>query len=196
MVKEIIKRVSFLLVKLGQRGKDESQCQNTLPITMKNTPHGSLENEAWMAHQSKLFMRNYWHGGTRVPPRFLLQESYAIHGECCVCCITMLVMEMTMWLCPHFHALHSNFIPIEIFPLIILWAWLCKLSAVHSSWGMKLRRGKWLLDARTLTSELYFFQYCVLWVIFSVIVMILETNFKLDTNEMVIELHLVYLCTY
>lgn len=127
---------------------------------------------------------------------FCFSSLTATHGECCVCCIPALVMEMTMWLCPHFHALHANLSPIEISPLIILWAWLCKLSVVRISWGMKLRRGKWLLDARILISELYFLQYCVLWVIFSVMMMILETNLKLDINGMVIELHIVYLCTY
>lgn len=75
----------------------------------------------------------------------------AIPGELCVCFIPVSVIEMTMWLCPHFHALHVNFISVKTFPLISQCAWLCKLSVVLISWGMKLGRGKWLSDACMLS---------------------------------------------
>lgn len=58
------------------------------------------------------------------------------------------------------------------------------------------QQSMWLLDAYTLKSEFYFSQYCVLWVIFSFTMMILEINFKLEVNGLVIELHILYLHTY
>lgn len=120
---------------------------------------------------------------------FCFRSLNVLHGERCACCITVSVMEMTMWLCP------TLLLCMPILSQLNLSLWLCSGSGCAHSvlWP---RRGKLLLDACTLMSEFYFSQCCVLWVIFSFTMMILEINFKLDINGMAIELHILYLCTY
>lgn len=91
-----------------------------------------------------------------------------------------------------------------VLPQLKLSLCLCKYwvgLAVHTQYFEHFMRNgvqesKWLLDACTLISEFYFSQCYVLWVIFSFTMMILEINFKLEINGMVIELHILYLRTY
>lgn len=129
---------------------------------------------------------------------FRFRSLNVVPGEYCVCCITVSIMEMTMWIRPHSHVLNANVTLIET-SLCLCKYW--ESLVVHTQYfehfmRNRVPKSKWLIDICTLMSKFYFSQCCVLWVIFSFTMIILEINFKLEVNGLVIELHILYLHTY